>query len=301
MSKIIEIKGKDMYSSLDYENSNTANYINKLPEVISWLTQKGFNAEVSRYSRYLAYISNVSLSPKNPKEIVNPEKVFNDGNTSLKEIIEIAIVYEAFKDVESSGLNERLKKVVSGKDFYEDGEQDQPRDFLYELLIAAMFQQLGYTIDFDRETDVVAMRGDIIVYGECKRIKSINGLEKNYRKACKQLGKIKGHSDKIYKFAFIDVWNCFSEHIKPYEYKDIFSMLNHVNKCYEEYFKKSINVVLNKVSNEYSDVIDGFALTYYCCLWLSNITPQYLKKINITLNPKMSNEEFDFIQTSVLK
>ena len=301
MSEIIEIKGKDMYSSLDYENSNIAKYIDKLPEVISWLTQKGFKAEVSRYSRYLAYISNVSLSPKNPKEIINPVKIFNDGNTSLKEIIEIVIVYETFRDVESLGLNERLKKVVDGKDFYEDGEQDQSRDFLYELLIAAMFHQLGYTIDFDKETDVVAMKGDIIVYGECKRIKSINGFEKNYRKACKQLGKIKGRSDKIFRFAFIDVWNCFSEQIESYEYKDIFSMVNHVNKIYEECLKKSINVKLNIVSNEYKDVIDGFALTYYCCLWLSNITPQYLKKINFSLNPKMSNEEFEFIQTSVLK
>lgn len=289
-----------MHSSVDYEKSNTAYYIKKLPEVISWLTQKGFNAEISRYSRYLNYINDVSLSPRNSKEIINPNKVFNDGNASLEEIIEIVMVYEAFKDVKSEGFDNRLKKVVDGKDFYNDGDQDQPRDFLYELLILSWFHQLGYTINFDKEADVVATRGNVIVYGECKRIKSIKGYEKNYRKACKQLSRISVNDDKTYRFVFIDVWNCFSEYIEPFEYSDVISMATHLEKSYQKYFIKPIETALNTISNEYKDVIDGVAFTYNCCLWLSDVTPQYFKKKNFLLNPKMSDEKSRFIQTNVL-
>lgn len=300
MGRIIDIKSKNMHSSLDYEMSTTKKFLEKLSEVITWLTQRGVRAEVSRYSRYLDYIGNVSLKPKNPKEIIDPTKVFDDGNTSLKEIIEIVFIYEAFKDIKSEGLDQRLKKIVDGKDFYEDGDQDQPRDFLYELLISVWFQDLGYTIDFDKETDVVAKKGDIIVYGECKRIKSINGYEKNYRKACKQLSKIDIESDKTYRFVFIDVWNCFSKQIKTYEYDNVISMETYVKSGYQKYFLESIKTTLETVSNEYKDVIDGFAFTYNCCLWLYNVTPQYLKQMDFTLNPGMSDEKFDFIRNNVL-
>ena len=56
MGRIIDIKSKNMHSSLDYEMSTTKKFLEKLPEVITWLTQRGFRAEVSRYSRYLDYI-----------------------------------------------------------------------------------------------------------------------------------------------------------------------------------------------------------------------------------------------------
>ena len=47
-------------------------------------------------------------------------------------------------------------------------------------------KSLGYSINFDELTDVVATRGNDTIYIECKRIKSSKGLESNYRKACKQ-------------------------------------------------------------------------------------------------------------------
>ena len=167
-----------------------------------------------------------------------------------------------------------------------DGDQDQPRDFLYELLISVWLYDLGYTIDFDKETDVVATKGDIIVYGECKRIKSINGYEKNDRKACKQSGKIAVESDKTYRFVFIDVWNCISEQVKTFEY-------NYKN-CFFEFIKTT----LETVSNEYKDVIDGFAFTYNCCLWLSNVLN--ILTDDFKRNPGMPDEKYEFVKANVL-
>ena len=70
---------------------------------------------------------------------------------------------------------------------------------------------------------------------------------------------------------FIDVWNCISEQVKTFEYNNIISMVNCVNDNYKNCFFEFIKTTLETVSNEYKDVIDGFAFTYNCCLWLSNV------------------------------
>lgn len=164
-------------------------YLNEYPEAFKWLESKtnGLRANVSRYSRYIDYVKDVSLTPKNPKKIIYPEDVFQKGNTSLIEIINLVRIYRAFKDENSNGFINRLKEMVSGADFYNNvSTDDKPRNFQYELLVAEKMKSLGYSINFDELTDVVATRGNDTIYIECKRIKSSKGLESNYRKACKQ-------------------------------------------------------------------------------------------------------------------
>lgn len=46
MGRIIDIKSKNMHSSLDYEMSTTKKFLEKLPEVITWLTQRGGGLEL---------------------------------------------------------------------------------------------------------------------------------------------------------------------------------------------------------------------------------------------------------------
>lgn len=56
--------------------------------------------------------------------------------------------------------------------------------------MASWFKSWGYTIDFNQLTDVVATKEDITVYVECKRIKSIGGLEENFKKHANSYQKL---------------------------------------------------------------------------------------------------------------
>lgn len=275
---------------LNYKKTTTMEYLNEYPEAFKWLESKtnGLRANVSRYSRYIDYVKDVSLTPKNPKKIIYPEDVFQKGNTSLIEIINLVRIYRAFKDENSNGFINRLKEMVSGADFYNNvSTDDKPRNFQYELLVAEKMKSLGYSINFDELTDVVATRGNDTIYIECKRIKSSKGLESNYRKACKQLINI---NKDAYKFVFIDVFNCYFNNIKTYEYANLFHLIATTNYNYQNFYKSNEKII-NSILNEYEKTISGVALTSIGILWLSNVEPQYYEDIKMRLPETMSDEQ----------
>lgn len=175
---------------MSYELTHSSYFMNKLDEVLAWLESKGLRAHLSRYSKYKSYIDDFYKNG-DPNDLSDLEQKFKKLNDAVQECIQIVQVYDTFKNEKSDGFEDRLKKIVAGADFYNpENKADQPRDFLYELLVASWFKKWGYDIDFDKITDVVATKNSITVYVECKRIKSINGLEGNFRKACKQLSKV---------------------------------------------------------------------------------------------------------------
>lgn len=178
--------------------------------------------------------------------------------------------------------------MVSGADFYNNvSTDDKPRNFQYELLVAEKMKSLGYSINFDELTDVVATRGNDTIYIECKRIKSSKGLESNYRKACKQLINI---NKDAYKFVFIDVFNCYFNNIKTYEYANLFHLIATTNYNYQNFYKSNEKII-NSILNEYEKTISGVALTSIGILWLSNVEPQYYEDIKMRLPETMSDEQ----------
>lgn len=222
MSRIIEVKLQNNYSVLDSVDVGKAGlWINRIPEIIKWMEEKGISAGVSRYSRYEDYIRDFSPNPSKriaPGKILLPtdlEELFRKANLALLEIVQIIWVYDSFREENSKGFRDRLKKAVSGQDFYTYGVQDNGRDFLYELLIASWFQKKGYKIDFDLLTDVVATKNDTKFYIECKRLRTAKKYEERYKDGCKQL-KLVEESD-AYKLVFVDIYNCISDHVPPYD------------------------------------------------------------------------------------
>ena len=224
----IETKTKDSYNRIEHNHIGAVgNQVIEINDIISWLEDRGHKAGVSRYSRYLDYIKDFQLKPDKDGEmkILLPsdlEELYKKADKAILEIMQLKWVYKAFKNIESRGFDDRLDKIVSGKDFYTGGSQDSARDFLYELVVAAWLANKGYVIDFDSpdNTDVVGKRDNTDIYIECKRLKSVNKYEENYRKGCKQLKKISG-CDSAIKLVYVDIYNCISDQLKPYEYTDI--------------------------------------------------------------------------------
>lgn len=282
----------DRLNKLTYEQSHTENFMSKIDAVINWLKDKNLSADLSRYSRYRGYIEEF-YEKGDLKEILILEPKFKRLNEAAQEIIQIVQIYEAFKDVKSDNFDERLKKVIAGKDFFEpNSSEDSPRDFLYELLIAARFQKLGYKIDFDQLTDVVAQKGEDTVYVECKRIKSVKGLEKNFSKACKQLEKVIDAPNK-YGIVFIDVYNCFSDKLRDYEYGSILEMRKEVQTVMANNFGNPNNKLINRILDAHVEAVSGVAFTATRCLWLSDVTPQFYGECKVIAPSQITDEKFE--------
>lgn len=269
-----------------HKMTRTSYFMDKIEEVIVWLSEKGLKAHCSRYSRYKRYINEFYEKSSLDKL----EEKFRRLNSAFQECVEIVQVYEAFHHETSSGFENRLAQVIKGQDFFDKSTQsDTPRDFLYELLTAANFKSNGYTIDFHQKTDVVAYKGDHIFFIECKRIKSEKALEENFRKAGKQLKETP--SDQHYGLIYIDIYNCLSDRIRDYEYSSILEMQLEVNKIIEDFCKKNEKLIGNFL-DKFGPNSLAVCFTAYRCLWLSDTTPQYFRNSKIIIYRDIMDEKY---------
>ncbi|HBG7231774.1 TPA: hypothetical protein KRA30_001935 [Clostridioides difficile] len=280
---------------MSYELTHSRNFMNKLDEVFKWLESKNLRVHLSRYSRYKSYIDDFYKNG-NKNDLHDLEQKFKKLNDSVQECVQIVQVYDAFKNENSCGFNERLHKIISGVDFYNpENKSDQARDFLYELLVASWFKKWGYDIDFEQITDVVAKKDGITVYVECKRIKSINGLEENFRKACKQLSKINDPTEH-YGLVFIDIYNCVADYIRDYEYSSIVDMKKELNDVLENNFRKKNANLIEKILTKNLDYTLGVAFTTVRCLWLENITPQFYQDYKVITSSRITNLNYEILE-----
>lgn len=281
-------------NKLYYEQSHTNYYMSRLSNVLEWLQSKDSKANLSRYSRYKAHIDDFYKSG-NPNDLADLEQKFKKLNEAAQEIFQIVEIYEEFKSEDSKGFNERIKKIISGSDFHNSqNTADQPRDFLYELLVASWFHKNGYTIDFDKSTDVVATKDDIVVYIECKRIKSINKLEQNLKKACKQLSEI--DDENHFGLVFVDVFNCIADKVKDHEYSNVTEINTQMNSIYTNAFAKPNAGLIDSILTDNLGVTLGAVFTCARCLWLKNITPQFYRGIHAIASQKIEDENFKMLK-----
>ncbi len=294
-------------SNLKYRSvGKVSDWTNQLETIIHWLETKKINANVSRYSRYKEYITQFStLSIERNKIIVPAEldALYKDANNALREIVQINLVYNAFKHEENKNFEERLKKIVIGKDFYEGEPQDQGRDFLYELAIAALYKNNGYEIEFesDTNTDVIAKK-DHTLYIECKRLKSINNYEKNYEKACKQLKGIENASKSDAKLVYIDVYNCISEKISPYVYSGIIELNNEIRRVMCNEFEMPCIKKTTKLLKAYKDYVDGIVFTsmgVYAICFFNSIEMELYCMQDLHVHEDISNEKYAIVFDSL--
>lgn len=282
-------------NQMSYKLTYSSYFMNRLDEVLKWLESKKLKAHLSRYSRYKSYIDDFYKN-SNPNDLSDLKQKFNKLNDAVQECIQIVQVYDEFKNENSCGFNDRLQKIISGTDFYNPKKKsDQPRDFLYELLVASWFKKWGYNIDFDQITDVVAKKDSVTVYVECKRIKSINGLEENIRKACKQLSKVNDTTEH-YGLIFIDIYYCVADRIRDYEYSSILAMRNELNNVLENNFREQNSGLIEKILTKNLDYTLGAAFTMVRCLWLENVTPQFYQDYKVITSSKIKDVNFQVLK-----
>ena len=286
-AKKIELKRVSAINKLKYEKTHSSRFMDQLPHAIEWLSEKGFRTQCSRYSRYKMHIDDFYKENNLENEL---ETKFARLNAAVQECIELVLVYEAFKTENSEGFKNRLKEIVNGQDFYDNTmKRDQPRDFLYELIVAAKFKSLGYTIDFDQITDVIAKRKDDVIFIECKRIKSTKALEENFKKAGKQL--MNPVSGGGYGLIFIDIYNCIADRVRDYEYSNIIEMNKEIKSIVSSFEDENKNLI-NRLLEQYSEYSLATCFTANRCLWLSDVTPQFYRNYSVNAPGSISDQKY---------
>ncbi|MCR8924336.1 hypothetical protein NO559_16295 [Dasania sp. GY-MA-18] len=156
-------------------------------ESCDWLESLGFNYKASRYNQYKDSIDNLSNVLEGSPSDSDLEKSFHAYLNAYAEAIDLIRVKSAMDGADFDSFKDRLKKVVSGSAFRNSSMKDQSRNFLFELNIAARFISGGYEVDLNHKADLVTFVGDTKLYVECKRIRSINKVSSNIKKANSQI------------------------------------------------------------------------------------------------------------------
>lgn len=150
------------------------------------------NTRIQRYVEYLKQHVHTGEFP-------DPFKIFKTSTDGpfespidwhlyvLREVHELMWILKGLKVHEPSGLDEKLKIIVSGRDFAALDVDSHSRNTQFELRIASYFCQAGWSVDLSTETDVIALSDRVAFYCECKRVSNSKQLQKKLSEAKKQL------------------------------------------------------------------------------------------------------------------
>ena len=106
----------------------------------------------------------------------------------LQNITEILCIRKAFQGfMVNKEFRNKLEKAINGA-IYAINENPlndscSARNYQFELYAAALFKNSGCVIEFNGKADFVALKNDIKIFAECKRIGSTNKLLKEVKSA----------------------------------------------------------------------------------------------------------------------
>ena len=280
---------------LSYKRCCIQEIIDTMPNIIKWFDSYGINSTCTRYTRYLNYINDYFKRPMPSLSELNNR--FEIMTKAFQECTEVYLIYKQFEKEKSEGFIAKLEKINNGLDFLDTSvsttRKDFSRDFLYELLIAAKYKGKGYEINFDSITDVYAKKDDDIFLIECKRLKSLDKLEKNLRKAGKQLKRAK--SENSYGFIYVDIYNCVSNSVKSYEYSSVYEMNEIITLAVENFYEENRKII-NAINDSNYPYSLGLCLSIYKCLWLSNCEIQFFDKQKINTSNNITDNEWEKVK-----
>lgn len=171
-----------------------AHHLDDLIEMRDFLEGRGINTQNTRVGRYATYLEDVSTHGMRDASKIFKNSVGDRFQIPLdwllyvlREVHELAWILKGLKINLPSGIDEKLQKVVSGRDFAALDSDSQSRDIQYELRIASYFCQAGCEVHLDQETDIIALTNEHAFYLECKRIGSDSQLQKRLAEARSQL------------------------------------------------------------------------------------------------------------------
>lgn len=161
-------------------------------EACTWFSLLGFKWAETRYGIYENIFENfisIAESGNRSSFSIENKRAFDNAYLEANEIIR---VYTDLQGTNTNQFLEQLEKVLSGQEVRGLVDNDQARDFLFELSTASRFLRANYEVVLSSICDVVVTLPESKLYIECKRIKSPTNIVKNVKKATKQIKKRMG-------------------------------------------------------------------------------------------------------------
>jgi len=158
-------------------------------ETCEWFSSIGFEWADTRYGIYENHFAKFEeLAELKGASSVDIEIKHAFDNAYL-EANEIVRVYSDLRQFEHTQFYEQLRKALSGQEYRGRVDNDQARDFLFELSTATRFLRAGCEVELSEVCDIVAEIPEGTIFIECKRMKSVNKIAKNIKKASEQIKK----------------------------------------------------------------------------------------------------------------
>lgn len=171
-----------------------SDHVADLVEIQAFLESRGIETRNTRIDRYIKYLEQAACG-----DPINEARIFKNISDArfqsdldwklyiLREVHELMWILKGLKAHIPEGVDEKLRKIVSGSDFAALDTNTESRNTQFELRIASYFCQTGCEVDLSIRSDVIATTEEHAFYVECKRIAGPRGLQENLLKAKSQL------------------------------------------------------------------------------------------------------------------
>jgi hypothetical protein len=175
-----------------FEITNHAGWIKELETLCDRLKAAGFRVQGTRLDVYRKTFATINkfITENREGELVKklPFPAFANDLHESQELIEAC---DEFPDLTQPGLRDRIEKVLKGTRELEKEtpEKGEPRNYLFELVMAGLLKRAGFRVHLDRIEDIFFEFGDRPFFVECKRIHSQARLQERIDDAAWQIGK----------------------------------------------------------------------------------------------------------------
>jgi len=217
---------------------------------LSWMKGLGVRVSPGRTSHYQRIIENWTLAYKTASA-EDGKKTFPDFVSSMFEVFDFIGIHKAFSHVSVSQLKpfvQRLQKAVNGpfNAADETPASTAARNFLFEVALAAKVHHpaSGIEVIFDANSDTGISLDGKKLWVECKRVTTVQKLEKNAREASSQLEKVlakevgSGHRGIV----AMDISKILNQGDKIYVSRDDLELLASIDRIMNEFIREHAQV-----------------------------------------------------------
>ena len=200
-------------------------HLHKLDSLIEWMSRLGVpikNSRIAAYQRTLREMLQV-IEAKNYE--IADERLTEFAET-LYEIHELNHIFDGFSDAKSDPkLVDALTQIVGGPlaAKTEGGASNRSRNTVFELIVASKLRQGGADARVAYPADIYCKLPSGSIFFECKRPQTLGSIDRNLKKANKQLGKegrLRG-STRSFGVVAVDLTKAFAAQCESLYYSDI--------------------------------------------------------------------------------
>lgn len=274
------------------KNIEANNVLLLMPKVIDWMKSYGLRALNTRYTRYVNYIDEFFDMDRDMLFTESGKKRFDVMSKAMSECHNIVIIYSVFKDEKSAGFKERLSKVITDPDLLEHNQESTARNFLFELLTAAYFSVNGYDVNFDSNSDVLAMKNDLTFYIECKKMISSRKLLEKIKRAGKKLEKDVPENDGNYGLIFVDISNLIWNDIPKCEVESFLHVDGYLKSAINNLFTPVLRSEVENLNERFKYKSLGICFIGGAAIWTQDVSLYFAKNFEVIARGSM--DEFHF-------